>query len=60
MEQNKTDFNDFSDNWIALNHMVREMHRQSLKRDWLKAYECAVSCKVLSEQLADFFDGMEQ
>ena len=60
MTQKETDYNDFADNWIALNHMVKEMHNASLKQDWLKAYDCAVASKLLSEQLADFFDGMEQ
>jgi len=60
MTQKETDYNDFSDDWIALNHQIKEMHLHCLKREWLKAYDTALTCKLLSERLADFFDGMEE
>lgn len=57
MQPKETDYNDFAEDWIALSHMVKAMHEASLRKDWLKAYDCALTCKILSEQLADFFDG---
>jgi hypothetical protein len=53
----ETDYNDFADSWIALNHMVKQIHLHTLQKEWLKAYDCALTCKLLSENLADFFDG---
>ena len=57
MPPKETDYNDFADSWIALHHMVKQIHLHTLQQEWLKAYDCALTCKLLSENLADFFDG---
>jgi hypothetical protein len=58
MEQNEIDYTSYAENWIALSHMVKAIHNASLIEDWEEAYICSVKCKVLSEKLSDFFDGM--
>jgi hypothetical protein len=55
----QTDYNDFADKWILLNHEVKKMHNQCLKSDWQRAGECAEVCATLSQELIDIFKGYD-
>ena len=53
----QTDYNDFADRWILLNHEVKAMHSHSLKSDWEEASKSAKLCAVLADELKTIFKG---
>jgi hypothetical protein len=53
----QTDYNDFADRWILLNHEVKAMHNHSLKSDWQEAGKSAKVCAVLAGELQTIFKG---
>ena len=53
----QTDYNDFADRWILLNHEVKSMHNHSLKSDGKEASKSAKLCAVLADELQTIFKG---